>query len=170
MKDDIALQFPRCFEIRKYHSNVIRLLLFTHLIGILTALEVMGSQWSLTAGIWYMTATKAFTVIKMTAEFFLISKIKFLFNLARLYTIQLNWLICITKFVHIATKFMLHDADQIWLPSNSMCYLTIMKLYNFLKKKKKLIACDCCFISDVIMVDTCVNKPSFIFILATFSI
>ena len=29
----------------------------------------------------------------------------------------------------------------------------------------KLIACDRCFVSDVKMVDTFVNKPSFIFIL-----
>ena len=29
----------------------------------------------------------------------------------------------------------------------------------------KLIACDLCFISDVKMIDTFVNKPSFVFIL-----
>ena len=41
----------------------------------------VGGQRLLTAGIWYMTAQKAFTMIKMTAEFFLVLKIKFLFNL-----------------------------------------------------------------------------------------
>ena len=59
---------------------------------------------------------------------------------------------------------MLHAADQIWLPSISVCYLTITKLYNFFKKTK-LIAYDRCFISSVKMVDTFVNKPSFVFIL-----
>ena len=35
VKDDIAVQFLSYFEIRKYHSNVIRLLVFTRLNGIL---------------------------------------------------------------------------------------------------------------------------------------
>ena len=45
------------------------------------AQEIMGGQWSLTAQIWYMTTQKAFTMIKMTTEFFFVSKIKFSFNL-----------------------------------------------------------------------------------------
>ena len=46
-----------------------------------SVLEIAGSQRSMTAGIWDMTAEKGFTMIKMTAEFFLVSKIKFSFNL-----------------------------------------------------------------------------------------
>ena len=45
------------------------------------ALEITGGQQLLTARIWYITAQKAFTMIKMTAEFFFVSKIKFSFNL-----------------------------------------------------------------------------------------
>ena len=56
-------------------------------------------------------------------------------------------------------NFTLRAADQIWLPSISMRYLTIRKLYNFFTITK-LIACDCCFNSDVKMVDTFVNKLS----------
>ena len=37
-----------------------------------------------------------------------------------------------------------------------------MKLYNFFTKTE-LIACDRCFISDVKMVDTFVDKPSITF-------
>ena len=36
VKDDIALQFSWYYEIRKQHSNVIRLLVFTRLNGIQT--------------------------------------------------------------------------------------------------------------------------------------
>ena len=53
----------------------------SHKISQVPVLEIMGGQWSLTARIWYMNAQKAFTMIKVTAEFFLISKIKFSFNL-----------------------------------------------------------------------------------------
>ena len=62
------------------------------------------------------------------------------------------------------TKFTLHAADQIWLPSISVHYLTVRKLYNCFKKTK-LIVCDHCFISNVEMADTFVNKSSFIFVL-----
>ena len=48
---------------------------------VIKALEITGGQRSLTARIWYMTTKKAFTMIKMTAEFFLVSEIKFSFNL-----------------------------------------------------------------------------------------
>ena len=36
MKYDIALQFSWCYEIRKQHSNIVRLLVFTRLNGIQT--------------------------------------------------------------------------------------------------------------------------------------
>ena len=99
----------------------------------IAALEITGSQRSLTAGIRYMTGQKVYTMISMTNEFFLVSKMKFSFNLARFYTIQLTNL---HYKIHSHTKFTLHNADQIWLPSISMRYITIMKLYNFFKKTK----------------------------------
>ena len=58
-----------------YHGKCLQL------FYIYTALEITDVQRSLNAGIWYMTTQKTFAKIKMTAEFFLISKIKFLFNL-----------------------------------------------------------------------------------------
>ena len=59
---------------------------------------------------------------------------------------------------------MIKMTSEVWPPSISVHYLTITKLYNFLKKTK-LIVCDHCFTSDVKMVDTFLNKPSFTFIL-----
>ena len=56
-------------------------ILFSDSISVILALEIKGCQRLLAAGIWYMTAQKVFTMIKMTAEFPLVSKIKFSFNL-----------------------------------------------------------------------------------------
>ena len=75
-----------------------------------------------------MTTQKAFIMINMTAEFFLVSKIKFLFNLGSILGSNLHYKI------RSHTKFKLHIADQIWLPSISVRYLTITTLYNFFKK------------------------------------
>ena len=108
-----------------------------------------------------MAAQKAFTIIKMTAEFFLVSKIKFRIILVLYHSIKVTNL----HYKIIShTKFTFHAADQIWLSSISVRYLTITKLYNFFKKTK-LFACNRSFISDVKMVDTFVKKPSFVFML-----
>ena len=64
---------------------------------------------------------------------------------------------CITKFVHI----LIHVSHCI--SNMATKYFRALSYYNF--KKTKLIACDRCFSSDVKIVDTFVNKPSFVFIL-----
>ena len=68
-----------------------------------------------------------------------------------------NWLICITKFVHILIRI------SHCISNMATKYFRALSYCNL--KKTKLIACDRCFSSDVKIVDTFVNKPSFVFIL-----
>ena len=72
MKSKNIVTFLKLFKL----STIIRIENWFYSAG-----NNVGGQQLLTAGIWYMTAQKAFTMIKMTAEFFLVLKIKFLFNL-----------------------------------------------------------------------------------------